>query len=164
MEVGADGRMQAGARAGKLSPGNVSVSPAQQKQLSRDGFAFMPSLLSPEEVAYFRPHLVNATLDAYEACLKCDSNEDLHDEVCRGCERTRRTPASQRKSFIRVKKLHRRNPVVKELVQSRRLAEVAARYLGVDAVRLYQDTAFFKEPGDVESSWHQVVEYPHSVV
>ena len=32
---------------------------------------------------------------------------------------------------------------------------VAAAALGVPSVRLYQDTAFFKEPGDKESSWHQ---------
>lgn len=135
LQVDAAGRLQS-AHAGMLSPRNMSFLPAQRKQLARDGFAFFPSLLSPSEINYFRPHLVNATLDAYRACLNCESNDDLHDEACRGCERTRSTPQTQQKSFIRAKNLHRRNAVVNELVRSKRLAEVAARYLGVDAVRL----------------------------
>ena len=64
---------------------------------------------------------------------------------------------SSPKSFVKARNLHRASAAVAKLVTSPRLAAVAAAALGgVGAVRLYQDSAFFKEPGDRESSWHQV--------
>lgn len=35
------------------------------------------------------------------------------------------------------------------------MLSLAGTLLGTDSVRLYQDTAFFKELGDRESAWHQ---------
>jgi hypothetical protein len=50
----------------------------------------------------------------------------------------------QGKSFLRVHNLHRVDPAVRSLVTSPRLARVARQLLKVDAVRLYQDSAFLK--------------------
>ena len=36
-----------------------------------------------------------------------------------------------------------------------RFAEVAARLLGVEGVRLYHDQGLFKEPGGGPTPWHQ---------
>ena len=64
--------------------------------------------------------------------------------------------AAQKKSFTRVHNVHQgAAPAVARLATSTRLASVAAALLRVDRVRLYQTSSFFKEAGDVESSWHQ---------
>jgi ectoine hydroxylase-related dioxygenase (phytanoyl-CoA dioxygenase family) len=45
--------------------------------------------------------------------------------------------------------------LVKKFVFARRFAEVAARLLGVEKVRLYHDQALFKEPYGGYTPWHQ---------
>lgn len=59
------------------------------------------------------------------------------------------------KSFVRVFGLEKKEPRLKELLHSPRLAK-AARDLEdmAGGVRFYQAQAFFKEPGDGDSLWH----------
>lgn len=58
------------------------------------------------------------------------------------------------KAFLQVINLWRHSSLVKEFVFGRRLAGIAARLLGVDAVRLYHDQALYKEPGGGITPWH----------
>jgi hypothetical protein len=148
-----------------LAAGNATVWPPSEPELKagakmhrrikRDGHFHIKGLLSPEEVAEYRPHLVAAALSIAAGCeLSCTTKDDPLDEKCRGCERVSTTPASMPKSFIKARNLHRVSKAARRLVTSPRLADLAATTLGVPSVRLYQDTAFFKEPGDQESSWY----------
>lgn len=132
----------------------TDVSAAMHRRIKRDGHFHIKGLLTPDEMSAFRPHIVAAALSIATRCeADCETKDDPLDEQCRGCERVRTTPAAMPKSFIKARNLHRVSKVARRLVASPRLASVAATTLGVPAVRLYQDTAFFKEPGDRESSW-----------
>eukprot|EP00465_Bigelowiella_longifila_P005985 CAMPEP_0185269728 /NCGR_PEP_ID=MMETSP1359-20130426/40656_1 /TAXON_ID=552665 /ORGANISM="Bigelowiella longifila, Strain CCMP242" /LENGTH=382 /DNA_ID=CAMNT_0027861037 /DNA_START=61 /DNA_END=1209 /DNA_ORIENTATION=- len=68
-----------------------------------------------------------------------------------------RPPKGQQRKipFLRLHNLWKRSSQVEMLVTSKRLCQAAAKLLGVDSVRLYQDSAFFKQPGDTSSPWHQ---------
>ena len=59
------------------------------------------------------------------------------------------------KAFLQVTNVWTRCEIVKELVFSRRLAEVAARLVGVAGVRLYHDQALYKEGGGGITPWHR---------
>ena len=132
------------------------AGPALHRRIKRDGHLHLRGLLSGEEAAAFRPYVVSEALAIAAACeTDCQTKDDPLDEQCRGCERTAATPSAMPKSFVKARNLHRSSPPTARLVTSPRLAAVAASALGVDAVRLYQDVAFLKEPGDMESSWHQ---------
>ena len=52
--------------------------------------------------------------------------------------------------FLQVFNSHRTDPNIWALVRSPRLARTAASLLGVERVRLYQDSMFYKRPGDGE--------------
>jgi len=132
------------------------AGPALHRRIKRDGHLHLRGLLSGEEAAAFRPYVVSEALAIAAACeTNCQTKDDPLDEQCRGCERTAATPSAMPKSFVKARNLHRSSPPTARLVTSPRLAAVAASALGVEAVRLYQDVAFLKEPGDMESSWHQ---------
>jgi len=59
------------------------------------------------------------------------------------------------KLFTQVTNIWRLNAAAKEIVFSRRFAEVAAQLLGVRSVRLYHDQALFKPAGGDRTPWHQ---------
>jgi hypothetical protein len=115
-----------------------------KKQLKRDGWARLGSVFSADEMQAFAPAIIAAADRSHARCLMCESADDLSNAHCVGCERTRQTPPEQRKSFIRAHNLHRTDPRAAEFVRSPRLAKLAADLLGVESVRLYKDTAFFK--------------------
>eukprot|EP01047_Picozoa_sp_COSAG01_P067821 COSAG01_NODE_9657_length_2378_cov_2.215007_2_plen_252_part_00 len=134
-----------------------SAEKALSKRLFRDGHVHIGQVLSADEIRMYRPHILRSALQQAHDCeANCDSGDDPLDERCRGCDRTRQTPKSMPKSFIKARNLHRHDAGAAKLVLSSRLAALAASALGTQAdVRLYQDAAFLKEPGDMESSWHQ---------
>jgi ectoine hydroxylase-related dioxygenase (phytanoyl-CoA dioxygenase family) len=59
------------------------------------------------------------------------------------------------KAFLQSFNLWRLDPAIEAFVRSPRYAEVAARLLGCDGVRLYHDQALFKEAGGGPTPWHQ---------
>jgi ectoine hydroxylase-related dioxygenase (phytanoyl-CoA dioxygenase family) len=59
------------------------------------------------------------------------------------------------KAFLQSFNLHRTDERIRTFVFAPRFAEVAARFLGVDGVRLYHDQGLFKEPGGGPTPWHQ---------
>ncbi len=58
------------------------------------------------------------------------------------------------KAFLQLFNLWREDALVRELVLSRRLAQIAARLMEVSGVRLYHDQALFKEGGGGITPWH----------
>lgn len=58
------------------------------------------------------------------------------------------------KAFLQLFNLWRENEQVRQLVFSRRLAQIASDLMQVDGVRLYHDQALFKEGGGGITPWH----------
>lgn len=58
------------------------------------------------------------------------------------------------KAFLQLFNLWRNDEVVKALIFSKRLAQIAAELMQVDGVRLYHDQALFKEAGGGIIPWH----------
>lgn len=58
------------------------------------------------------------------------------------------------KAFLQLFNLWREDPVIKELVFSRRLAKIATDLMQTRGVRLYHDQALFKEGGGGITPWH----------
>jgi hypothetical protein len=56
--------------------------------------------------------------------------------------------------FLQFFNLHQTVPAVADVALSETLGRVAADLLGVDAVRLYQDSVFWKRGGDRATPWH----------
>jgi ectoine hydroxylase-related dioxygenase (phytanoyl-CoA dioxygenase family) len=105
-------------------------------RLDRDGFVRLQGVLSPATIAHFEPAVTKAVLDL----------------------NTNRRPLEERdtydRAFLQVTNLWQQADAARELVGSPRVAEVAARLLGVPAVRLYHDQALYKEPGGGITPWH----------
>ncbi|GAA1939146.1 phytanoyl-CoA dioxygenase family protein [Kitasatospora viridis] len=112
------------------------LPPTATADFNRDGFVHLSGVLSPETIARYEP-----TITA---------------EVIR--LNTQHLPLSERdtygKAFLQIENLWQESAPAKELVFSRRLAGIAARLLGVHAVRLYHDQALYKEPGGGITPWH----------
>ena len=58
------------------------------------------------------------------------------------------------KAFLQLFNLWRENSLIKELVFSKRLGQLASELMAVDGVRLYHDQALFKEAGGGITPWH----------
>jgi ectoine hydroxylase-related dioxygenase (phytanoyl-CoA dioxygenase family) len=58
------------------------------------------------------------------------------------------------KAFLQLFNLWRENPIIKELIFSKRLAKIASDLMQVNGVRLYHDQALFKEGGGGITPWH----------
>ena len=58
------------------------------------------------------------------------------------------------KAFLQLTNLWTQDDEIKELVFSKRLAQIAADLMQVDGVRLYHDQALFKEVGGGITPWH----------
>jgi ectoine hydroxylase-related dioxygenase (phytanoyl-CoA dioxygenase family) len=103
---------------------------------ARDGFVRLSGVLSPDTIASFEPEVTK--------------------EVIR--LNTQHLPLEERstygKAFLQVTNIWEHNDTIKELVYSKRLAGIAARLLGVHAVRLYHDQALYKEPSGGITPWH----------
>lgn len=112
--------------------------------------------LSEENIKYFRENgyiklkniLSEQTLEYYskEISKEVAKLDHLH------------LPMEERntyqKAFIQVSNIWTQNEIIKEFVFSKRLANVAAELLGVEAVRLYHDQALYKEAGGGYTPWH----------
>ncbi|MEU6655688.1 phytanoyl-CoA dioxygenase family protein [Streptomyces sp. NPDC046900] len=112
------------------------LAPTATADFNRDGFVHLSGVLSPETIAQYEPTITS--------------------EVIR--LNTQHVPLSERdtygKAFLQVTNLWRENEKVKRLVFSKRLAGIAAKLIGVHAVRLYHDQALYKEPSGGITPWH----------
>src|SRR5689334_4743291 len=99
------------------------------EQFRNDGFIRLPNVLSAQTLAEFTPEITR-----------------MVDEG----NRLKNIPLEERtiydQAFIQVMNLWTRNERVRELVFSKRLAQIAAELLGTRGVRLWHDQALYKEP------------------
>jgi ectoine hydroxylase-related dioxygenase (phytanoyl-CoA dioxygenase family) len=101
------------------------------------GHTLVKNILSPEEIAAFRPVIVEAA-SRYNTEKRKMEDRDTYG-----------------KAFLQIMNLWRSDEAVKKFVLSKRLAKIAADLMGVENVRLYHDQALFKEPGGGPTPWHQ---------
>jgi len=104
----------------------------------RDGFVVVPGLLSADELRRYG----SAVDDAVARRSRADT-------------RTLAQKSRYEQSFTQCQNLWEDSPDVRPLTFHPRVAETAARLLGVGAVRLWHDQALYKEPGGRETDPHQ---------
>jgi ectoine hydroxylase-related dioxygenase (phytanoyl-CoA dioxygenase family) len=114
------------------------------------GHTVVRGLAAPEEVAAYRPALLEA------------APKGRYDQ----------RPLAERdtygRAFVQMLNLWTHDPRAQAFVFARRFARAAAELMGVDGVRLYHDQALFKEPGGGPTPWHQdqfywPLETPHTI-
>ena len=103
----------------------------------RDGHILLRNVLSPEEVAAYRP-VISEVTDRYNYQTLPVEQRDTYG-----------------KAFIQIGNLWQRDEAAAKFTLSRRFAKIAADLMSVDGVRLYHDQALFKEPGGGGTPWHQ---------
>ena len=106
-------------------------------EFQANGHALVRGLCSAEEVAAYRPRIVEAARQRNPEPPPLELRDTYG------------------KAFIQSINLWRLDDGVQAFVWSPRFAKVAAQLLGVDAVRLYHDQALFKEPDGGPTPWHQ---------
>jgi ectoine hydroxylase-related dioxygenase (phytanoyl-CoA dioxygenase family) len=139
-----------------------------QLQYSRNGHAVIRQLLSPKPIEELRSELVHfgntQELAAWrqKVYVAADHNplmaQQLLDTSCQtinDCKKQmRRLLRTEHISlpFLQYFNVWRTNPAVYNLAKS--LAHIAATFMDVTSVRLYQDSIFWKRPGDGPTPWH----------
>jgi ectoine hydroxylase-related dioxygenase (phytanoyl-CoA dioxygenase family) len=103
----------------------------------QNGHVYLPQVLTREEIAVYRPAIVEAT--------------HRHNQEKRALEE-RDTYA---KAFLQVMNLWTKDDTVRRFVLARRFGKIAGDLMGVDGVRLYHDQALFKESGGGYTPMHQ---------
>ncbi len=116
----------------------TTLAPQLVEDFRRDGFVVVPGLLSADE-----RRLYGSAVDEAVA------SRSKHDT------RALAEKSRYEQSFIQCQSLWEDCPDVRPLTFHPRLAETAARLLGVDAVRLWHDQALYKEPGGRDTDPHQ---------
>jgi hypothetical protein len=101
------------------------------------GHTCVRALASPEEMRRFGPTLERLALE------RSRERRSLEERDVYG------------RAFLQIQNLWLYDRTVQAFVFARRFAQLAARLLGVDGVRLYHDQALFKEPGGGFTPWHQ---------
>jgi ectoine hydroxylase-related dioxygenase (phytanoyl-CoA dioxygenase family) len=103
----------------------------------RDGHVYLPRVVTRDELAAYRPAIVEATYQ--------------HNQEKRALAE-RDTYA---RAFLQVCNLWTKDDTVRRFVLARRFGKIAAGLMGVDGVRLYHDQALFKESGGGYTPMHQ---------
>ncbi len=121
------------------SPYDLSMEDIQHFQT--EGYALLRGLASPEEVAVYREIITAATTEFAKGYKPLEERDTYG------------------KAFIQFGNLWDKFETVKPYTLARRFAEVAAKLMGVNSVRLYHDQALYKEPGGGLTPWHQDQQY-----
>jgi ectoine hydroxylase-related dioxygenase (phytanoyl-CoA dioxygenase family) len=103
----------------------------------QNGHVHLPQVLTGEELAVYRPAIVEAT--------------HRHNQEKRALEER----ATYARAFLQVMNLWTKDDIVRRFVLARRFGKIAAGLMGVDGVRLYHDQALFKESGGGYTPMHQ---------
>jgi ectoine hydroxylase-related dioxygenase (phytanoyl-CoA dioxygenase family) len=113
------------------------LTPDQSRQYRNDGHILLRGLASPEEVADYRPLILQVV-----------------EEFARKRETQGRTE-DYSNLFVQVTNVWRLSEQVRRFVFAKRFARAAAELMGVHGVRLYHDQALFKPAGGKGTPWHQ---------
>jgi len=116
--------------------GPFVFSPDQLKSYQQNRFVKLKEVLSPETIRFFN-QAISARVEQMN-----NVKQDLEERDTYG------------KAFLQLFNLWREDEIVKELVFSRKLANIAATLMQVRGVRLYHDQALFKEAGGGITPWH----------
>ncbi len=118
----------------------VDIYPLNADQVSsyqKDGHILLHNVCPAEDIAQWRSEILRATL----------------------ARNTETRPLNERdtygKAFLQVMNLWIDDDTVGKFTLAKRFAGIAARLMGVSAVRLYHDQALFKEPQGGHTPWHQ---------
>src|SRR5262245_48339258 len=135
------------ASAAESMPSLANDYPLTQAQIDffRDnGFVYLPSLCSREEVAYYKKAIERVTF----------------------ANNTEKRPLAERDAFrklaLQTMQIRYHDPAVMAFVTARRFGKIAAELLQVRGVRIYHDQSLFKEPGHGVTNitpWHQDLYY-----
>lgn len=117
---------------------DFGLTEEQVSQFQRDGCTLVRGLCPTEEVARVRSVVKEAVNEFGKNMLPLSSRSSTYE-----------------RAFLQVENLWRTLESVRDFTLSRRFGEVAARLVGVEAMRLYHDQALFKEPGGGPTPWHQ---------
>jgi ectoine hydroxylase-related dioxygenase (phytanoyl-CoA dioxygenase family) len=104
------------------------LSKQQIEDYQREGHVFLKEVATREEIEVYRPYI-------YEAIEQ--------------------TIPDLRFNLTEITGLWSMHETVKRLVLGKRFAKIAADLMRVEAVRLFFDCIFFKNPGDHQTPWHQ---------
>jgi len=102
----------------------------------KNRFIKLKEVLNPETIEFFNTVITNQVNEMNQ------EQTALHERTTYG------------KAFLQLFNLWVENPIVKELIFSKRIAKIASDLMQVDGVRLYHDQALFKEPGGGITPWH----------
>lgn len=114
----------------------MTMSDDQVRFYCANNFIKIKSVLSCEIIDYFNQH-ISAKVKKINA-----NTVPLNDRDTYG------------KAFLQLFNLWEIDPIIKELVFSKRLASIASQLMQVDGVRLYHDQALFKEAAGGITPWH----------
>ncbi len=121
--------------------GKYVVSNEQVECFRRDGFIVLPRVASAEEIAAWRPAILDARNEHGQQAVPLEQRDTYG------------------KAFLKGLNLWACDAEVCRFVTSPRFARIAADLLGVEAVRIYHDQALIKEPGGGITPWHQDQHY-----
>lgn len=117
----------------------TDVSDAQVARYQEDGFLIMEQFLSADELAHWRQAIQQAAAARID---NPDGKSNLEDE------------GYYRSVFTQLSGLRRISKEVEEILLDPRIGELAARLVGTDGMRLWNDQALFKPPFGNPTAWH----------
>ncbi len=116
---------------------DYSLTEDQIAAYRKNGHVYLPGVLNSEELAAYRPVIVDAA-DRYNTQTLPIEERDTYG-----------------KAFLQIMNLWTQDEAVARFTLARRMGKIAADLMGVDGVRVYHDQALFKEPGGGPTPWHQ---------
>ena len=115
---------------------NYSVTPAQVKYFSENGFIKIKNIFEPAVIDYMNI-VISKEVDRL-------NNQEI--------------PLEERdtygKAFLQIMNLWTHTSAVKDIVFSKKIAQIATGLMQTAGVRLYHDQALFKEPKGGHTPWH----------
>lgn len=115
-----------------------------------------PYLLTQEQIAFYQQNQYIKLKQVFDADTIHYLNELISAQVSQMNQED--TPLEERstygKAFLQLFNLWTENPLVKDLILSQHLGQIAADLMQVNGVRLYHDQALFKEGGGGITPWH----------
>lgn len=135
----------------KLSIRNMPQLPEQIRH-----FLETPYPLTQAQIAFYEQHRFIKLKQVLNAQTITFFNEVISKQVA--LMNQEQTALEERstygKAFLQLFNLWRENSLIKELVFSKRLGQLASELMQVNGVRLYHDQALFKEAGGGITPWH----------
>ena len=124
----------------RAAGGGYAFDDAQVDEFRRRGHTILPGLFSSEEMAERRPALRDYVMSVWRRMSLAEQSSGA---------------SATQTNFS----LGDAPAEVVDFVTSPRLGEVAARFLGVDGVRIMHFCGFFKPGGGAATPWHQDLSY-----